>query len=74
MSDTPSTPELPLTGYITASFVKKYFAISNSTLYSWLAASYLPPIYKVGPRAMRFRAQDIRKFEQERTKGDVKPR
>nr|WP_137830369.1 helix-turn-helix domain-containing protein [Methylobacterium sp. L1A1] len=55
--------DLPQTGFVTPKRVQHYLSISNSTMYQWLADKYLPPLYKVGPRAVRFRAEDIREFE-----------
>lgn len=56
---------LPHTGYVSAKQVKDYFSISNSTLYDWLKGSNpgFPKSLKLGPRAVRFRAEDIRRFE-----------
>lgn len=67
-------PELPRTGFLPPVMVRKYLAISNSTMYAWVASGVLPPLYRVGPRARRFRAEDIQRFEEERTARDVKPR
>jgi predicted DNA-binding transcriptional regulator AlpA len=55
--------DIPESGYVTPHWVKLRYAISNSTMYSWVSVNYLPPLYKVGPRAVRFRADDIRRFE-----------
>ncbi len=68
-----SLNEIPASGFVTTSFVRKRYSISNSTLYEWVAKSFLPPLHKLGPRAARFFAEDIRRFEQERTARDVKP-
>lgn len=61
---------LPHTGYVSAKQVKDYFSISNSTLYDWLRGSNpgFPKSLKLGPRAIRFRAEDIRRFEEAREK------
>ncbi|MBB2963514.1 AlpA family transcriptional regulator [Methylobacterium sp. R2-1] len=56
-------PELPASGFVTPQWVKRRYSISNSTMYSWLAQDYLPKTYRVGPRAVRFRVEDIREFE-----------
>lgn len=67
-------PELSQSGYVTPTWLKHYLQISNSTMYAWVESGVLPPLYRVGPRAMRFRAEDIRRFEEERTARDVQPR
>lgn len=67
-------PELPRSGFVTTHWVKSRYKISNSTLYSWIASHYLPPLMKVGPRAVRFRADQIREFEEKLLPRDVKPR
>lgn len=56
-------PDIPQTGFVTPQWVKRRYSISNSTMYSWLAQNYLPKTYRVGPRAVRFLAADIRAFE-----------
>ncbi len=59
--------ELPKAGYLTSAQVKAYFAISNSTLFQWLAdpsMRFLTPI-RIGPRAVRFCVEDVRRFEEE---------
>ncbi len=56
-------PEIPKSGFVTTAWVRKRYSISNSTLYSWLSSNFLPPTYRVGPRAVRFRAEDIQAFE-----------
>ena len=66
-------PVLPRSGFVTAGWLKRYLSISNSTLYSWCASGILPQMVTVGPRARRFRAEDIRRFEQDRMARDVKP-
>ena len=55
--------ELPQTGFVTAHWLKRYLSISNSTLYQWIADKRLPAPVKLGPRAVRFRVEDIRAFE-----------
>ena len=56
-------PDLPQTGFVTALWLKQYLSISNSTLYQWIADRRLPAPVKIGPRAVRFRVEDIRAFE-----------
>ena len=56
-------PDIPQTGFVTPHWVKLRYSISNSTLYQWVADKYLPPLYKIGPRAVRFRVEDIKEFE-----------
>jgi predicted DNA-binding transcriptional regulator AlpA len=58
--------DLPSTGFVTPNWLKEYFSISNSTMYAWCASGYLPPMIAIGPRARRFRAEDIARFEAER--------
>lgn len=55
--------DIPQTGFVTPQWVKKRYVISNSTLYQWLADKRLASPLKVGPRAVRFRVEDIRVFE-----------
>ena len=55
--------EIPLTGFVPPLWVKKRYAISNSTMYSWISRNFLPAPVKIGPRAVRFRAEDIQRFE-----------
>lgn len=55
--------DLPQTGFMTPHWVKKRYSISNSTMYGWIARSYLPAPVKIGPRAVRFRVEDLRAFE-----------
>lgn len=54
---------IPHEGYLTPLWVKKHFSISNSTLYSWIAERRLAAPLRLGKRAVRFRAEDIRRFE-----------
>lgn len=56
-------PDLPQTGFVTALWLKQHLSISNSTLYQWIADQRLPAPVKIGPRAVRFRVEDIRAFE-----------
>ncbi|WP_152047143.1 helix-turn-helix transcriptional regulator [Aureimonas psammosilenae] len=56
--------DLPATGFVTPSWVKRRYQISNSTMYLWVAQGRLPPLYRIGPRAVRFRAEDLRSFEE----------
>ena len=62
--------ELPRSGFVSASWLKRYLAISNSTLYAWQSSGILPRMVAVGPRAKRFRAEDIRRYEEERMAGN----
>ena len=55
--------ELPRNGFMTPHWVKKRYSISNSTMYAWIARNYFPAPVKIGPRAVRFRVEDIREFE-----------
>ena len=60
----PNHSEMPLSGYVTAAWVKAHYSISNSTLYSWVAAKgNFPKPVRVGPRATRFAVEDLRRFE-----------
>ena len=63
--------ELPISGYVTAKWVQRRYSISNSTMYSWLDQQWLPPLHPIGKRAKRFRAEELREFEQRRTRGDA---
>lgn len=65
--------EMPRSGFLTPIWVRRRYSISNSTLYSWCASGILPPLHRIGPRAVRFRAEDIRRFEEERMARGVKP-
>lgn len=56
-------PDIPQTGFVTPRWVKRRYSISNSTMYSWIAQNYLPKTFRVGPRAVRFRVEDIKEFE-----------
>ena len=56
-------PEMPTTGFVTPHWVKRYYSISNSTLYQWVADARLPPLYRIGKRAVRLRAEDLQRFE-----------
>ena len=66
---------LPQSGYLTADWVKRHYSISNSTLYKWLADSRdgggngFPAPLKIGPRAVRWSAESLRKFEASLTEG-----
>lgn len=55
--------DIPQTGFVTPQWVKQRYSISNSTLYAWIADKYLVAPLKIGPRAVRFRVEDIRAFE-----------
>lgn len=67
-------PGLPQSGYVSPTWLAHYLQISKSTLHSWVASGLLPRPHRIGLRAMRFRAEDIQRFEEERTARDVKPR
>lgn len=56
-------PELPQTSFVTTAWAKKRYSIRNSTMYSWIASTYLPRPYRIGERAVRFRVEDLRAFE-----------
>lgn len=56
-------PDLPATGFKTRAWVKLRYAISNSTLHKWQAEGRFPRSVKIGPRAVRFRVEDLREFE-----------
>lgn len=40
--------------------VKKIACVSRSTIYAWMNRGYFPKSVAIGPRAMRFRLQDVR--------------
>lgn len=67
-------PDFPKSGFVSVSFVRKRYAISNSTLYKWLAEDRLgcKPV-RIGPRAVRFRVEDLRAFEAKLTARDPEP-
>lgn len=67
-------PELPRTGFVTRERAKQYFSISNSTLHQWQKDGYFPKSVKIGPRAVRFRAEDLRAFEAQIARCDVEVR
>lgn len=54
---------LPQSGFVSPSWVKAHYQISNSTLYKWLAEGFLPKPLRFGPRATRFAVEDLRRFE-----------
>ena len=54
---------LPQTGFLTAATVKRRYAISNSTLHKWRAEGHFPAPIRIGPRAVRYRVEDLRAFE-----------
>ena len=58
--------DIPTDVFVSPSWVRLRFGISNSTLYNWIAAKHLPTPIKIGPRAVRFRLSDILQFEAER--------
>lgn len=49
--------------FVTADWVRKRYSIANSTLYAWISAKRIPAPIKIGPRAVRFRTEDILAFE-----------
>lgn len=57
-------PDIPQTGFVTPHWVKQRYSISNSTMYAWISRNMLPRPYRVGPRAVRFRVEELREFEQ----------
>lgn len=59
----PNHTEMPLSGYVSAAWVKAHYSISNSTLYSWIAEGVLPAPVRIGPRATRFSVESLRLFE-----------
>ncbi len=59
--------DLNHSGYVTAAWVKQRYKISNSTLYKWISDKHLAAPVKIGPRAVRFRLQDINEFEAKRS-------
>ena len=65
--------EIPQTGFVTTSWVKKRYAISNSTFYQWVADKRLFTV-KIGPRAVRVSVEHLRAFEATFKSPDVKPR
>lgn len=64
-------PNKPPAEFLTPAWVKKRYSISNSTMYAWIARNYLPAPVKIGPRAVRFRAEDLHKFEAKFATSDV---
>ena len=58
-----TSSDLPLSGYVTPRWVQARYSISNSTMYAWIADGHMPPPVKIGPRAVRFRVEDLRAFE-----------
>lgn len=55
--------DLPESGCVTPRWAMKRYDISRGTLYRWVAEGRLPPLYRIGPRAVRFRIEDLREFE-----------
>ena len=55
---------IPESGFLTPVWVKRRYVISNATMYEWISKKHLPAPLKIGPRAVRFRAEDIRGFEE----------
>ena len=58
-----ASPNLPQNGFVTREWVKLRYSISNSTLHLWQNEGYFPKSVKIGPRAVRFRVEDIGAFE-----------
>ena len=56
-------PDIPKHGFVSPHWVKKRYSISNSTMYAWIASNHLPAPVKIGPRAVRFRVEDLFVFE-----------
>lgn len=56
--------KLPDSGYVTPKWVQRRYSISNSTMYMWIKQKRLPPLYPIGGRAKRFRAEELHDFEQ----------
>lgn len=54
---------LPKSGFVSPSWVKARYQISNSTLYKWVAEGTLPRPLRFGLRATRFAVEDLRRFE-----------
>ena len=46
--------------FINLKDVMKITSVSRSTIYAWMNRGYFPRAVAVGPRAMRFRLQDIK--------------
>jgi len=65
--------ELPASGFLTTQFWKNRYKISNSTLYAWIATGHICAPIRLGKRAVRFRAEDIHRFEEAMLARDVKP-
>ena len=63
--------ELPLSGFVTPTWVKDRYSISNSTLYSWIAKGLFPAPVRIGPRATRFEAESLRRYEAGLTSTDL---
>ncbi len=55
--------DLPESGYLTRAWVLARYQISNSTLHAWAAAGKFPKPVRIGPRAVRFVAQDLAAYE-----------
>ena len=69
-------PDLPQTGYVSRDWVKRHYGISNSTLHAWQNKEnvFFPKSVKIGPRAVRFRVEDIREFDAKLTSGAAEAR
>jgi len=63
-------PDLPQGGFVTRCRVKERYSISNSTLHLWQIKGYFPKSVRIGPRAVRFRVEDLRAFEAKVMAGD----
>ena len=57
------TNQQTVSAFVTAAWVKKRYSIANSTLYLWISTKRIPAPIKIGPRAIRFRTEDILAFE-----------
>ncbi len=54
---------LPKSGFVSPTWVKAHYNISNSTLYKWISEGFLPAPLRFGQRATRFAVEDLRRFE-----------
>ncbi len=63
--------ELPASGFVTPRYVRSRYSFSNSTLHAWQQKGIFPKSVRIGPRAVRFRVEDLREFERNVLEGAV---
>lgn len=63
--------KLPDGGFVTSRFVRARYAFSNSTLHAWQNKGIFPKSVKIGPRAVRFRVEDLLEFERSVLEGGL---